>query len=99
MNFPAEVLADIVFVELPEVGAELSKGDVLGTVESVKAASEIYTPISGKVVSVNEDLSSSPEILNEDPYEKGWLITLESQSAKDEMDDLIDYNDYKEEVE
>ena len=73
-DFAVEQLGDIVFVELPEVGAILSKGDILGTVESVKAASEIYMPISGTVKEVNEDLVSTPEILNEDPYEKGWLI-------------------------
>ena len=98
-DFAVEQLGDIVFVELPEVGSELAKGDILGTVESVKAASEIYMPISGKVVEVNDELTSSPEILNEDSYEKGWLIKVESETAKEDSGDLLDYSDYKEEVE
>ena len=98
-DFAVEQLGDIVFVELPEVGAALSKGDILGTVESVKAASEIYMPISGTVVEVNEALVSSPEVLNEDPYEAGWLIKVESDTAQEDSGDLVDYNDYKEEVE
>ncbi len=98
-DFAVEQLGDIVFVELPEVGTIIDKGEILGTVESVKAASEIYMPVSGKVIEVNEDLISSPEILNEDPFEKGWLIKIESSTVQDEISDLIDYNDYKEEVE
>ena len=98
-DFAVEQLGDIVFIELPEAGTTLTKGDILGTVESVKAASEIYMPISGTVTEVNEDLVSSPELLNEDPYEKGWLIKVESDTAKEDSGDLIDYNDYKEEVE
>ena len=98
-DFAVEQLGDIVFVELPEVGATFGKGDILGTVESVKAASEIYMPISGTVVEVNEDLVSTPEILNEDPYEKGWLIKVESETAKEDSGDLVDYDEYKEEVE
>ena len=98
-DFAVEQLGDIVFVELPEVGTELGKGEILGTVESVKAASEIYMPISGTVIEVNDVLASSPEILNEDSYEKGWLIKVESDTAKEDSGDLLDYNDYKEEVE
>ena len=98
-DFAVEQLGDIVFVELPEVGVVLGKGDILGTVESVKAASEIYMPISGTVVEVNEELTSVPEILNEDSYEKGWLIKVTSDSAKEDSGDLLDYEDYKEEVE
>ena len=98
-DFAVEQLGDIVFVEMPEAGTTLTKGDILGTVESVKAASEIYMPISGTVTEVNEALVSSPELLNEDPYEKGWLIKVESDTAKEDSGDLIDYNDYKEEVE
>ena len=98
-DFAVEQLGDIVFIELPEVGTTLTKGDILGTVESVKAASEIYMPISGTVVEINEILTTSPEILNEDSYEKGWLIKIESNSAKEDSGDLLDYEDYKEEVE
>ena len=98
-DFAVEQLGDIVFVELPEVGTELGKSDILGTVESVKAASEIYMPVSGKVVEVNDELSSSPEILNEDSYEKGWLIKVESNSYNEDSADLSSYDEYKEEVE
>ena len=98
-DYAIEQLGDIVFVELPEVGTELGKGEILGTVESVKAASEIYMPISGTVIEVNDVLASSPEILNEDSYEKGWLIKVESDTAKEDSGDLLDYNDSKEDVE
>jgi len=98
-DFAVEQLGDIVFVEIPEVGTTITKGDVLGTVESVKAASEIYMPITGTVVEVNEYITSSPEILNEDPYEKGWLIKVESDSAEQDFGDLLEYDEYKEEVE
>lgn len=98
-DFAVEQLGDIVFVELPEVGASITKGDVLGTVESVKAASEIYMPVSGTVTEVNEELVSNPELLNDDPYEKGWLIKVESTTVKEDSGDLVDYNDYKDEVE
>lgn len=98
-DYAVEQLGDIVFVEVPEVGTTLAKGDILGTVESVKAASEIYMPISGTVVEVNEDIVSTPELLNEDSFEKGWLIKIESDTAEEESGDLSEYADYKEEVE
>ena len=97
-DYAVEQLGDIVFVELPEVDSEFSKGDVLGTVESVKAASEIYMPISGKVVEVNEKLVEQPEILNESPLEDGWLIKVECSTFGADSADLIEYNDYKEEL-
>ena len=93
-DYAVEQLGDVVFVELPEVGSEFSKNEVFATVESVKAASEIYMPVSGKVVAVNEDIVSTPELLNEDPHGNGWLIKIEAQLA-----DLLDYSDYREEVE
>ncbi len=92
-DYAQHALGDVVFVELPEVGAELSAGDVLGVVESVKAASEVYTPISGKVVAVNEDLEASPEALNEQPFEQ-WLARLEP-SRPEEMQTLMDEADYQ----
>jgi len=70
-------LTDIVFVELPEVGKEIKKGEALCVVESVKSVSEIYSPISGNVVDVNKKLDDSPEIINENPYDDGWLVELE----------------------
>lgn len=87
-------LTDIVFVELPEIGKEISKGDELCVVESVKSVSEIYSPISGKVLKVNKKLEDSPETINESPYDNGWLIELEIIN-KSEIDDLLDPESYK----
>lgn len=97
-EYAIEQLGDIVFVELPDVGAEFAKGEVLGTIESVKAASEIYMPVSGKVVEVNEALIDNPAILNESPYETGWLIKVESNTVADDSFDLLEYEDYQEEI-
>jgi len=87
-------LTDIVFVELPEVGKEIKKGEELCVVESVKSVSEIYAPISGKVVNVNRKLDDSPEIINESPYDDGWLVELEIKD-KSEIDSLLDVEAYK----
>ena len=98
-DYAVEQLGDIVFVELPEVGSEYSKGEVFATLESVKAASEIYMPVGGKIVEVNEKIVETPEILNESPYEEGWLVKIESECAQEESGDLLEYSDYKEELE
>ena len=98
-DYAVEQLGDIVFVELPEVGTEYSKGEVFATVESVKAASEIYMPVGGKIVEVNEKIVETPEILNESPFEDGWLVKIESPDALAESGDLLEYSDYKEELE
>jgi len=87
-------LTDIVFAELPEVGKELSKGDELCVVESVKSVSEIYAPVSGKVTKVNEGLEDTPEIINENPYDDGWLVEMELTN-KEEIDGLLDAKKYK----
>jgi glycine cleavage system H protein len=87
-------LNDIVFVELPEIGKEVKRGDELCVVESVKSVSEIYSPLSGKVVKVNNKLDDSPEIINESPYDKGWLLELEIKD-KSEIDNLLDAETYK----
>ncbi len=97
-DYAIEQLGDIVFLELPDVGAEFVKGEVFATIESVKAASEIYMPISGKIVEINEAVVDNPEILNESPYEKGWLVKVESESATVDSIDLLEYDDYKEEI-
>ncbi len=70
-------LTDVVFVELPQVGRTVNAGDVLGTVESVKAVSEIFSPLGGKVVEVNKALETSPEVVNGDPYGRGWMVVIE----------------------
>ena len=84
-------LGDVVFVELPEVGATFDAGDSFGTVESVKAVSDLYTPVGGEVVGVNEALNDQPEKINEDPYGEGWIVKL---SVSDEGD-LLSASDYE----
>ena len=98
-DYAIEQLGDIVFLELPEVGQEFSKGDTFATIESVKAASEIYLPISGKIIEINEELTDAPEKLNEDCYEQGWLVKIEATGDESEQNDLMEYEDYKEELE
>ena len=97
-EYAIDQLGDIVFVELPEGGAEFGKNEVFATVESVKAASEIYMPISGKVIDVNENVVDSPEILNEKNYDDSWLIKISTDADTIEFSDLLEYDDYLEEV-
>ena len=87
-------LTDIVFVELPQIGKKLKKGDELCTVESVKSVSEIYAPISGKIIKVNNQLDDSPEKINSSPYDDGWLVEIEIEN-KSEIVKLLDANSYK----
>jgi len=98
-DYAVEQLGDIVFLELPETDSEYKKGETFATVESVKAASEIYMPISGKIVEVNENAVDTPEILNENNYEQGWLVKIQATGDASEQSDLLDYEDYKEELE
>lgn len=98
-DYAIEQLGDIVFVELPETGSEFKKGETFATIESVKAASEIYMPVSGKIIETNESIADAPETLNEDCYEKGWLVKIERTGDDTELADLLEYNDYKEELE
>lgn len=90
-----EALGDLVYVELPAVGDEISQGDPCAVVESVKAASDIYAPLSGVVVAVNEDLESDPALINADPYGDGWLFELELNDTE-ELDGLKDAEAYAE---
>ena len=87
-------LTDIVFVELPEVGKQVKKGDELCIVESVKSVSEIYAPVSGKIANVNKNLEETPEIINESPYDEGWFVEIEIEDEKD-LDNLLDSESYK----
>ena len=87
-------LTDIVFVELPQVGKEIEKGDELCVVESVKSVSEIYAPVSGKIANVNQHLEDAPETINESPYDEGWLVEIEVKN-KSEIDKLLDADSYK----
>lgn len=98
-DYAIDQLGDIVFLELPEVGDEFKKGDTFANIESVKAASEIYMPISGKIVEVNSELVDAPEKLNDDCYENGWLVKVETEAKEDEFSDLMSYENYKEELE
>ncbi len=92
-EFAQSELGDIVFVELPEVGDELTVNEPFGSVESVKTVSELYAPISGKVVEVNEELNDSPEFVNESPYEKAWMIVVQPSDAG-EVDKLMTSEQY-----
>lgn len=98
-DYAIDQLGDIVFLELPEVGDEFKKDDTFANIESVKAASEIYMPISGKIVEVNSELIDAPEKLNDDCYENGWLVKVETEAKEDEFSDLMSYENYKEELE
>jgi len=89
-----ELLGDVVFVELPEVGRDVSKGEEFSLVESVKAASDIYAPLSGEVIEVNESLVDAPETLNESAYEAGWIAKLKLADVA-ELQDLLDADAYQ----
>ncbi|MCL2689445.1 MAG: glycine cleavage system protein GcvH [Chitinispirillia bacterium] len=89
-----DTLGDITFVELPKLGSSLKNGAEAGVIESVKAASDLYSPVTGEVASVNNDLESAPEIINSDPYGKGWLYTVKL-SDKSEIDALMDAAAYE----
>ncbi|MFZ7103187.1 MAG: glycine cleavage system protein GcvH [Peptococcaceae bacterium] len=89
--YAQEALGDVVFVELPEVGAELEVGDSLGVIESVKAVSDIYAPVKGRVTAVNEELLDNPELINQDPYGRGWILELEITGGEQELLDAAAY--------
>jgi glycine cleavage system H protein len=94
-DFAQHELGDIVFVELPEVGDEVTLDQPFGSVESVKTVSELYAPVSGTVVAVNEELSDSPELVNESPYETAWMIKVELSNPS-EVEQLLTTEAYKE---
>lgn len=94
-EFAQSELGDIVFVELPEPGDKIEAGQPFGSVESVKTVSELYAPIGGTVVEINEELSDSPEFVNESPYEKAWMIVIEPTDAT-EVDKLMTAEQYEE---
>ena len=96
-DFAQHELGDIVFVELEPVGTSLEQEDAFGTVEAVKTVSELYMPVSGEVVAINEELEISPEAVNEDPYGKGWMIEVE-MADPDELADLVQAEEYSEMV-
>lgn len=97
-DFAQRELGDIVYVEIETLDSDLEQGEVFGTVEAVKTVSDLYMPVSGKVIEFNEDLESEPEKVNESPYEEGWMIKIEL-ADKGELDNLLSAEDYKELVE
>jgi glycine cleavage system H protein len=96
-DFAQQQLTDIVFIELPETGKKVAQMEVLASVESVKSVSDVYAPLSGEIVEVNEELREHPEFLNQDPYGKGWIVKLkvDKENAKKELEKLMDAASYK----
>jgi len=93
-DFAQDQLGDVVFVELPDVGTKVEAGKAFGVVESVKAVSDIYAPLSGEVVEINDELVDAPEVINTSPYEDGWMIKIQV-SEKDQVEGLIDAETYQ----
>jgi glycine cleavage system H protein len=92
-DYAQSQLGDIVFLELPEVGATLTKGEAFGTIESVKAVSDLFAPVSGEVLAINENLEGQPELVNDAPYAEGWLIEI-FPSDESELEGLLDADGY-----
>ena len=92
------LLGDLVYVELPEIDSEVTAGDDCGVVESVKAASDVYSPIAGEIIEINEQLIAAPDLINQDPYGSGWLFRIRPQD-ENEIDSLLDSDGYEESVE
>jgi glycine cleavage system H protein len=97
-DYAQDALGEIVYIELPSEGDEITKGDPFGAVESTKAVSDLYAPVSGDVVEVNEVLLDAPETINGDPYGEGWMIKVRPYDPK-ELNDLMDYEEYADYVE
>ncbi len=97
-DYAQKELGDVVFVELPQVGSQLEAGDELGSIESVKAVSELFAPVTGEVVEINETLAEKPELVNTDPYGDGWMIRVRLSDAT-ELDDLMSAEEYEEYIE
>ena len=97
-DFAQDELGDVVFVDLPGEGDELAAGDALGVVESIKAVSDIYAPVSGTVTAVNDDLVDAPELINDAPYGDGWLVEVELDDES-ELDELLDADAYRDQIE
>jgi len=94
-NFAQESLGDIVFIELPKIGKSINMGDQVGVVESVKVASELYSPVSGEIIEINNELKTTPQLLNTDPENTGWYMKLNIDNTE-ELTNLMDFNQYKE---
>jgi glycine cleavage system H protein len=97
-DYAQDALGDVVFVQVPTVGAEVSAGDAVGEIESTKSVSDMYAPVSGSVVEVNEALADAPQALNEDPYGEGWICAIR-MSDPSQLDDLLDAEAYRKLIE
>ncbi|WP_255192226.1 glycine cleavage system protein GcvH [Natronobeatus ordinarius] len=96
-DFAQDELGDVVFVELPDEGDDLTQEDAFGVVESIKAVSDLYAPVSGEVTAINEDLFDAPELVNDDPYGDGWMLEIEA-SDTDELDELLTAEEYEDQI-
>ncbi|WP_312907697.1 glycine cleavage system protein GcvH [Natronosalvus caseinilyticus] len=96
-DFAQDELGDVVFVELPNEGEDVTAGESFGVVESIKAVSDLYAPISGTVTAVNEDLFDAPELVNEDPFDEGWMLAVDPDDES-ELEDLLTAEEYEEQV-
>ncbi len=97
-DYAQDSLGDIVYIDLPEMDATVDANSEMSEIESTKATSSVIAPVSGKIIKVNEELAESPEVINEDPYGKGWIAVLELENPS-EVDDLMDASDYEKHVE
>ena len=97
-DYAQDALGDVVFLELPEVGEEFEQGETFGVVESVKAVSDLYAPVSGRITEINEPLVDAPELINEHPYDDGWMIRME-MSHEIELKELMSAAEYEEYIE
>ncbi len=94
-DFAQDELGDLVFVELPAVGDELDEGESFAVIESIKAVSDIYTPVPGEITAVNDDLDDQPELVNDDPFDSGWMVEIETN---DDLDQLLSAAEYREQI-
>ncbi|ELY45999.1 glycine cleavage system protein GcvH [Natronorubrum tibetense] len=96
-DFAQDELGDVVFVELPEAGDELTQEDEFGVIESIKAVSDLYAPVSGEVTAINEDLFDAPELVNEDPFGEGWMLEIDADDT-DELQALLSAEEYEDQI-
>lgn len=96
-DFAQDELGDVVFVELPAVGDQIEAGSAFGVVESIKAVSDLYAPVSGEVTAVNEELFDQPELVNEDPFDEGWMLEVEPSDSA-EFDELLSADEYRDQI-
>jgi len=94
-DYAQQTLHEIIFVETVSIGTKVKQMEMIGTVESIKAVSDVFSPISGEVIDVNEDLIMKPELINQDPYEKGWILLLDPDNLEKDLSQLMSANKYK----